>query len=65
MATNRLARTGVFQTKHELEVRRVLGWLRSRNIAAEFTYKDGWYTVILPTQRSSACSTVNWALPIT
>lgn len=40
--------TGIFQTKYEIEVRRVLSWLRTKNIAAEFIYKDGWYEVILP-----------------
>lgn len=40
--------TGIFQTKQEIEVRRVLGWLRGKNIAAEFFYKDGWYEVLLP-----------------
>lgn len=40
--------TGIFQTKHEIEVRRVLSWLQAKNIAAEFSYKEGWYSVILP-----------------
>lgn len=38
-------KTGIFQTRDELKVRRVLSWAREAKLSPTFLYKDGWYEV--------------------
>lgn len=41
-------KTGIYQTRDELKVRRVLSWATETKLNPSFSYKDGWYQVWIP-----------------
>lgn len=49
---------GIFQTRDELQARRVLGHYATE-YAARYTYHDGWFSILIPSRFTECAAYLN------